>query len=531
MATYLQNGIIFDGLGSPPKTGGILMDGGRILELRDTAPDMEHLEIIDCSGQWVMPGWIDAHSHNDFFALGSHGEDHFAPFLQQGITTFVTGNCGFSASGYDDASAYANEIGGSIFPQEDDAPRYGDFAAWMEAVNQKASANIAPLTGHGSARIGENGSSGTPLTNEGRERMLFQMEQALKAGALGISLGLMYEPGIFAPKEELLEVARLVKKYDRILTVHPRAESNISLSYSMFGRSHLLRALDELADIVRETGVRFEYSHLIFVGRRTWPDEPAALQIFEDLKAEGYDVGFDLYPLNYGASVITVVLPAWYMELSAKQRLAAGTRAKLWAMVKLTTKLLGFGFPDITISYAGEEHPDWIGKTIPELAAAWGCSNFNAYLRACEESDFGATVLQGGYQNQALMRRLMQHPQSLYMTDAWVTPRGKQNGGIYGAFPMFLEQAREIGFPIEQAVAKMTGLTARRFQLKDRGEIRPGAYADITVVDPNDLQSRIEEALPPLGISHVFVNGNAVVQNGAYRNGLKAGQVIRAEAC
>lgn len=524
MAIYLQNATVFDGTGVPPVKTGVLMEAGRIQALTDTAP--ENAEILDCTGLWVTPGFIDGHSHNDFFALKKDREAYFKPFLQQGITTFVVGNCGFSASGFDSASPHLGEVGGGIFALDEESKRHGDFSAWLEAASSGAVANLAPLAGHGTARIGENGKGGQPLSKESRARMLDQLESALEQGALGVSLGLMYEPGIFAPKDELLEVAKLVKKYDRILTVHPKAESNISLSYPLLGKSHLLRALEELADIVRETGVRLQYSHLIFVGRRTWSDESAALKIFEGLRAEGYDVMFDMYPLNYGASVITVVLPEWYMKLSPKQRLAPFTRFKLRVMVKAATTLLGFGFSDITIAYAGEDHPDWIGKTITELAKMWGCGDFNAYLRACKESGFQAAVLQGGYQNLDLMRRLMRHPLSLYMTDAWVTPKGKQNGGIYGAFPMFLEQARETGFPVELAVHKMTGLTAKRFQLKDRGEIRPGAYADLTVIDPATLKSRIEEELPPLGIRHVFLNGQAVLRDGEYLGAPGAGQVL-----
>ncbi len=527
MRTYFKNGLVFDGMGEAPRQGGVLVEDDRIGSVLGEAEAPQSADtVVDCAGQWILPGLIDAHSHNDFFALSPQREDYFRPFLEQGITTFVVGNCGFSASGYDPASPYVAQIGGGIFSLDEEARRHGDFAAWVKAADGRIPANIAPLAGHGSARIGENGKGGAPLTEERRAQMMAQLEKALGEGALGISLGLMYEPGIFAPKEELLDVARLVKKYDRILTVHPKAESNVSLSYPLLGKSHLLRALLELADIVRETGVRFEYSHLIFVGRRTWPDEAEALGVFEQLRREGFDVGFDMYPLNYGASVITVVLPEWYMKLPPKQRLAPFTRLKLRAMITVTTRLLGFGFPDITISYAGETHPEWIGKTIPQLAQMWGCGDFAAYLRACEESGFEAGVLQSGYQNLDIVRRLMRHPQSLYMTDAWVTPRGKQNGGVYGAFPMFLEQAMETGFPVEQAVAKMTGLTARRFGLKDRGEIRPGAFADLVVIDPASLKSRIPEELPPLGVRQVLVNGQTAVRDGAYAGAGAAGRVV-----
>ncbi len=530
MNLYFQNAILYDGAGSPPFPGGLWVEGDRIREIRHTPPDVENLTLIDCQGQWLTPGLIDAHSHNDFFALAPQRETYFRPFLQQGITTFVVGNCGFSASGFDPASPYLPTIGGGIFSLDEESQKQGGFAPWCQAADQAAVANIAPLIGHGTARIGVNGKGAEPLTQQRRQAMLAQLEQALKDGALGVSLGLMYEPGIFAPKEELLEVAKLVKKYGRILTVHPKAESNVSLSYPLIGKSHLLRALEELADIVRLTGVRFEYSHLIFVGRRTWPDEPKALQIFADLQKEGFDVGFDMYPLNYGASVITVVLPAWYMKLSKEKRLAPFTQLKLRVMIDVTTRLLGFGFPDITISYAGEKNRGWIGKTIPELAQMWNCSHFAAYIRACEESDFSAGVLQSGYQNLELMRRLMRHPLSLYMTDAWATAQGKQNGAIYGAFPMFLEQAQETGFPLEQAIAKMTGLTAKRFGLKDRGVLRAGAYADLTLIDPSALKSRIVEELPPLGVRYVLVNGQMVVKDGEYVAGQSPGRIVLAQA-
>ena len=356
--------------------------------------------------------------------------------------------------------------------------------------------------------------------------MMDTLEQALREGACGISLGLMYEPGIFAPKEELLAVARLVKKYDRILTVHPKAMSNISLSYGTITKSHLMLALAELEDIVRETGVRFQYSHLLFIGKRTWPDEPKALAVLDGLTKDGFDVGFDMYPLHYGASIITVVLPEWYMKLSPAARKKPLNRFKLWVMIKLTTMLLGFGFPDITIAYAGEEHPEMMGKTISQLAQQWGCSDFAAYVRACEESNYTAKVLQGKYQNRDIVKRLMQNKLSLYMTDAWVEPAGKQNGGIYGAFPMFLEIAQEMGYPLEKAIAKMSGKTAKRYQLADRGELRTGAFADINLIDLKKLQSRIEEELPPLGIQHVFMNGKQVIRDETYVGGEGDGAAV-----
>ena len=516
MTTYLKNCSIADGTGSPIYTGSILIQDNRIAAITDMPPSSAGLETLDCSGLLATPGFIDAHSHNDWFALSADKEHYMLPFLRQGITTFVTGNCGFSVTGYEENTDYLSEIGGGLFTLDANSKCCPTYSAWFTQLNRHSIVNIAALAGHGSARIGVNGKGPGELAPERFDRMMATLEQALKEGACGVSLGLMYEPGIFAPKEELLAVARLVKRYDRILTVHPKAMSSISLSYTTLTQSHLILALRELEEIVRETGVRFQYNHLLFIGKRTWPDEPRALAIFDELLRDGFDVGFDMYPLDYGASIITVVLPEWFMKLSPAARKAPFNRLKLWGMVQLTIKLLGFGFSDITIAYAGTEHPELIGKTISQLASQWGISEFSAYLRVCEESNYEAKVLQGKYQNIDIVKRLMVHDLSLYMTDAWVEQAGKQNGAIYGAFPLFLEIALASGFPLEKAIAKMSGFTARRFQLKDRGEIRPGAFADINLIDLNRLQSRIEEELPPLGIRHVFINGQQVIRDEEY---------------
>jgi N-acyl-D-amino-acid deacylase len=338
----------------------------------------------------------------------------------------------------------------------------------------------------------------------------------------------MYEPGLYAPYGELVEVARLCAKYDRILTVHPRAESNISMSYSSFTRSHLLLALAELDRLVRETGVRFQHSHLIFAGRKTWKVEGKAVAVLEKLKADGYDVAFDMYPLDYGVSIITVVLPDWYQAMTVEERRRPLTHLRLALMVHATTRLLGFGFSDIRIAYGGENQTDIIGKSVAEIARERGISPLKAYLDVCEKSNFKATVLMGAYQNDDIIRELMSNDMSLFMTDAWVHRYGKQNGAIYGALPRFIELGARMGQPIEQTIAKMTGRSAARFKLENRGLIAEGSFADLNVIDLAALKTRIDEELPPLGIRHTYVNGNLVACNGVrVRSNRITGRAIR----
>jgi N-acyl-D-amino-acid deacylase len=214
--------------------------------------------------------------------------------------------------------------------------------------------------------------------------MLDTLEQALQQGAAGISLGLMYDPGIYADTDELKKVAQLCERYDRPLTVHPRASSAISMSYpGLLGRSHLLRALDDLVEIVKGTKTKLHYSHAIFVGKRSFKDKDEFLEIVEQLRDQGVDMMFDIYNETLGVSVITVILPAWYQAMTDAERKRLSVRTKLRLLVSATSLLLGFGFKDIEIAYIGEGYERYEGKNVHQIAKEEGLSDLDAYLMLC----------------------------------------------------------------------------------------------------------------------------------------------------
>lgn len=551
------NATIVDGSGVEPFLGAVLVEGDRIVRVvrqtdiwqpenvaswqpkfaELTADHLAHWKLIDARDKVLCPGFIDAHSHNDWFCLRETKELFFESFIRQGITTMVMGNCGFSASGFNSDSPHLKDLGGELFALKE-SDKYGDFIDWFAEVSQNVPLNVASLAGHGTARLSVAGMQAQELSPEQETEMLRILEDSLKAGAAGISLGLMYAPGLFAPESELHKVAELCARYDRILTVHPRAESAVSLNFAKHGRSHLLQALDELADLTRKTGCRFEYSHLIFVGRKSWKDVDEALEILEALERDGFEVGFDMYPYDFGASVITIILPTWYQAMSREARRKPWVRLALRGMIAVTVKLLGFGFEDIRLAYAGEKHPEYNGRLISEIAASEGRSSFDVYLSVCEDSDFKARVLMSSYQNDEIMDRLMRHPMSVFMTDAWVEEAGVQNESIYNAFPRFLRLAREKRISLEAVIHKMTGLTAERFQLAKRGYVREGYFADLVLFDPQTVSDipvtllnvsdsadsdSSEATSGVLGIEGVYVNGVEQTQD----LDLGAGQVIR----
>ncbi len=510
--TLIKNAKIYDGSGAPAFFGDVLIEGDRILRVAESIAAETDFEVVDINGLSLAPGFIDAHSHNDWFALRKDHKKYFEPFIKQGITTFVSGNCGLAATGFSDDTAHKDKIGGGLFFYKD-AEAKGSVKDFLDATDGNMPCNLAVLAGHCTARASVSGSANRKLTEKEEKEMLDILEKALKQGAAGISLGLMYDPGLYADTDELKKIAQLCEKYDRPLTVHPRASSAVSMSYpELLGRSHLLRALDELAEVVRSTKTKLHYSHAIFVGRRSFKDKDEFLAIVDKLRKQGVDMMFDIYDETLGVSVITVILPAWYQAMTPAERKKPLVRAKLSILVFASSLLLGFGFKDIEIAYIGEGYEKYEGKTVHQIAKEEGMSDLEAYLMLCEKSNFQGRVNMGPYTTAEIISDFEKNPNCLYMTDAWVEDRGVQNPAIYDCFPKFLQDALlGRGDSMERTVERMTGATARRFNLRERGYIRPGYYADLTVFSEEELKTAIPDQKKSFGIRRVWINGNPVL--------------------
>lgn len=511
--TLIKNAKIYDGSGSPAFIGDVLIEGDRIAQVASSIPEENEFEVVDINGRSLAPGFIDAHSHNDWFALRKEAIKYFEPFIKQGITTFVSGNCGLAATGFSDDTPHKEKIGGGLFSFEGCTEPKGQVKDFLETIDGKIPCNLAVLAGHCTARASASGSVNRKLTTEEEKEMLDILEQALQQGAAGISLGLMYDPGLYADKEELKKIAQLCEKYDRPLTVHPRASSAVSMSYpELLGRSHLLRALDELADVVTGTKTKLHYSHAIFVGRRSFKDKDEFLAIVGRLREQGIDMMFDIYNETLGVSVITVILPAWYQAMTPEERKKPLVRAKLSVLVYASSLLLGFGFKDIEIAYIGEGYEKYEGKSVHQIAKEEGMSDLAAYLMLCEKSNFQGRVNMGPYTTPEIISQFEKDPRCLYMTDAWVEDYGVQNPAIYDCFPKFLQDALlGKGDTLPKTIARMTGATAERFNLRERGFIRPGYYADLTAFCEEELKNAVPNQKKSFGICKVWINGTAVL--------------------
>ena len=211
----LKNAKIYDGGTAAAFVGDVLIQGDRIVQVAPSIAADDNCEVTDLKGLSLAPGFIDAHSHNDWFALRKDSGKYFAPFIKQGITTFVSGNCGLSATGFADSTPHKDIIGGGLFFFKDGAAK-GQIKDYLDAANGNMPCNLAVLAGHCTARASASGSTSNKLTAEEEKEMLDTLELALQQGAAGISLGLMYDPGLYADTDELKKVAKLCEKYHSI---------------------------------------------------------------------------------------------------------------------------------------------------------------------------------------------------------------------------------------------------------------------------------------------------------------------------
>jgi N-acyl-D-amino-acid deacylase len=281
---------------------------------------------------------------------------------------------------------------------------------------------------------------------------------------------------------------------------------------------------------MKESGVQVEYSHLIFVGKSSWNCVGPMLKSFHDAVAQGYNIAYDMYPFTYGASVITVVLPGWYLKLSKEERRKPFNLFKLKLIINITKKLLGIDFGDMVISYVGKDYPQYEGKNVAEIAKEEHMKPIDAYLKLVDLSDGKGGMMLGKYYNDDIITRLMKDDLSIYMTDAWYEASGTQNGGAYQAFPLFLMKTKTLGIPLEETIHKMTGATVDRFHIPNRGYIREGYAADITIFNYDEIninQGKPDET--PEGIRYVIVNGDITVADKRY-TGATNGKLIRKNA-
>ncbi len=537
----LKNGSIIDGTGKKAFQGHVLIHGDRIKSVIDNDNSPEADLVIDVVGKVISPGFIDMHSHSDWVLPGEDHDLALKCLPEQGVTTIVGGNCGFSPAPI--AENMRKLLGSSHFKLMNDRPldyRWNSFEEFLNRIElARPIINTAHQVGHASLRLGQAGLHQRILSKDEMNGCLKALEKSFSEGACALSFGLGYEPGMYSPIEELESFCRAAASADKPVTVHLKALSRMSPTYPPTDlRPHNVRALKEMIAVARKTGVRLQVSHLIFVGRNSWPTAEKCLQIMEKERASGLDIKFDAFPYTFGNTTINAVLPYWFLSKLPKAYQSRWARNILRAELRLGFKLVGFSYGDFQIMDAGlGKWQDLNGYRVTDIARKWKVSPFATVLKLSEASQGQTVVLFHSYSGEPgqekVLGEVLKHDLCLFETDALTRYGGYPNPAALGTFPKILgEYVRNRRlFSLENAVRRMTSDSAERFGIKDRGVLAAGKKADVVVFDPETIaETPAQGHLPaarPQGIEHVFINGQHVVRNGEYLSEARAGEVIR----
>jgi N-acyl-D-amino-acid deacylase len=535
----INNGTVIDGTGRPRFRADLGIQDG-VLAAIAVGERLQGRQVLDASNMVVAPGFVDIHSHADWILPLPDHDEILAPLLLQGVTTLVTGNCGFSPAPVTDKAVSAVDGVSETMRERDFPYEWRSFSEFLSVVDSvKPLLNAAFLVGHGTLRsvvMGQNADlpSASELATLGQH-----VKEAIQQGAFGLSAGLAYAPGVFAKNEELLELLKVVAELGAIFTVHGRAYSWVSPFYSpmFFGTPHNVRSERELIALARQAGVRLQLSHQIFVGRRTWRTHRTVLQDIEQAANDGVDVAFDAFPYTVGNSLVNVIFPEWFLNGFKANINNPASLNKLKREINLLKLALGIDFRDIRLLVA--YHPDLTeleGLDFEQIAQKLEMDRFEAYVHVARLSAGQARILLGTYsgdgQNERPLQAALCHPLCSFMTDTILTRQSAHNPASFGSFPRVLGHfCRDLGlFSLEEAIRRMTSFSADRIGLKNIGRIAEGMPADLVVFNPltvADNTTPEQSAVPPSGIEAVLISGEIIAQNGQLNWGVRRGRLLR----
>jgi len=565
----IKGGEVVDGTGEKPFRADVGVAGDCIAAVGRLG-DAEAGKVIDAAGKAVCPGFINIHSHDDLYVIRPDYREVFEPYLRQGITTAVIGNCGWSPAPW-------TEKGGDLLlstltsmgVSRDLKKEWGtqaDFHAYLEA--RPLPLNLVPLAAHGPIRIAVMGEENRFSTPGELEEMKELVREGMEAGCRGFSTGLTYFPGVYAHTDEIVELARVAGEYGGRYVTHVRGHS---ATYD--------RAVEEAIEIAGRSGCPLQLSHVFAVPYLGWLATPLyyAVGVIEAVNrviplpgvpnavlkkavkrvdralGEGMDIGMDFIPYVLGNSTVTQLYPPW-ANLGGTEKLLERLRdPEMRARIRRDVenlqpkwphweegswsdnyiKAIGWKMLKI-LSVESEKNRYMEGRRVEDLAREAGKDNFDFLADLAVEEGGSVTFLFGMPPRpwtEKVFTLVQDHPQLSVGADTLWPEVGDPPPSGYGCFPRILgHYVRELGmYSLEEAVWRCTGLSASRFGLDDRGVVKEGAAADLVVFDPGkvaDNTSMEEPRAYPSGIEHVVVNGRVMVEEARYVAGDMPGRLL-----
>jgi len=521
----VKNGTILDGTGGPEWQADLGVAGDTIAAIGSI--DAERgARVLDASGLHVSPGFIDIHSHSDSTIFAYPEANSRAC---QGITTEVTGQCGFSAAPLEGVDADKRRE--SMEEETGVAVEWTSIPSYFDHLEQTGvSVNQAFMLGHGSMRQNIAGLEDRELTDSEMESFIRSVEEGMDQGAFGLTTGLEYTPGTYTPTREIVTLARVISRRGGFYGSHIRNEE-----------SALLSAIHEAVQIGREANLPVQISHLKAAGRPNWSKQRAALNLIESAQRDGVDVMADAYPYTAYSTSLTIFLPTWALEGGwdgLGERLGdSAQRARIRDEVVESVMGDPGGFNLIVIaSTKTEENRHFVGNSVAEIGDTWGMEPAEAALRLLVEEE-GAVAMIGHGMSPENVEMVLSHPLVMVGSDgASIAPTGKAaetrpHPRLYGCCARVLAHyCRERGiFDLPTAVRKMTGTPADQVGINDRGRIARGKKADLVAFDAANVKDEATFDDPhqyASGIEYVAVNGQLVLDGGQH-TGARPGRVLR----
>jgi N-acyl-D-amino-acid deacylase len=519
----IKGGTVVDGTGAPATVTDVAIIGDRIQAV-GALGHAEAARVIDVAGAVVAPGFIDMHSHGDFVLPGLPTADSK---VHQGFTLEVVGNCGASPAPLTPARRQ-DVIDTAALTVPALEWEWTTFRSYLERLTgEGVSVNVAPLVGHGTIRILGMGTGDARATAGQLEAMQAEVRKAMDEGAVGLSTGLIYAPGMFADTDEVVRLARVAGEAGGFYASHIRGEGDT-----------LLEAIAEAIEIGRRAQVAVQISHLKAAGRANWPKMARAIDLIETARAEGLDVTADMYPYPAGSTSLATLLPAWARVGSRDALLARLADPTERARIREALEGRGLArdaeWDGIVISGCPAT-PEHEGRTVAAIAADRGVTPSQAVVEILREAQGEADMIlfMMSEENVALGLRcpwvmIGSDGEGRAATGPYAT--GKPHPRNYGTCPRFLGRyvREERIVSLEEAIRRMTSLPARKLGLRDRGLLQPGHLADVVVFDPATIADTATFADPhryPDGIRWVLVNGQPVIAAGQH-TGARPGRVV-----
>lgn len=519
----IKNGMIYDGSVSDPYSADIAISGDRIEYIGRETGNEAHL-IIDARGLAVSPGFIDTHAHSDFTVIA---DPRAEGKLLQGITTEINGNCGMSAAPLLDKVLEKRE---PDLIELGIKERWNTFKEYFDILEEIGTAlNVATLAGHGNIRGSVIGYDNRTASSDEQEAMSALLKKSLEEGAIGLSTGLIYPPGVYAETGELITLSRTLNKSEHIYTSHMRSEGD-----------KMLEAIQEVIRIGRKADRKVHISHIKTAGEENWHKADTVLNDLYEAREIGISLTCDRYPYTASSTELDSILPMWTFEGGDRKELKRLRNENEREKIKkeLHAKIRSENYWDnVLISSVSTEKNRWMeGRTITEISRKKRKSEIDILFEILIEEELRTAAIFRTMSEENL-NKFISLPFCMIGSDSSArsfdgpTRQGKPHPRGFGTFARFfglyVREKRLMTVP--EAVYKATLFPAQTFSLKGRGRLKEGMYADIVLFDPEKIVDRATYDNPfqrPEGIHFVFINGTPAVWEGEI-TGKCTGRVLR----